>query len=74
MTTRRTAGPVDDAKSPAAALTTLDGQAVTIEDGLWARRQAVNHDSALAHGFRMLKIKTGQGRDTEPGSLIWQVF
>src|SRR2546429_2738045 len=55
MTTRRTAGPVDGAKSPAATLTTLDAQAVTIADGVWARRQAVNHDAALPHGFRMLE-------------------
>src|SRR2546423_15570377 len=54
MTTRRTAGPVDGAKSPAATLTTLDAQAVTIADGVWARRQAGNHDAALPHGFRML--------------------
>src|SRR2546428_13663759 len=55
MTTRRTAGPVDGAKSPAATLTTLDAQAVTIADGVWARRQAVNHDAALPHGYRMLE-------------------
>ena len=42
-------------KSPAATLTTLDAQAVTIEDGLWARRQAVNHETALPHGYRMLE-------------------
>src|SRR5436309_15962056 len=54
-TTRRAAGPVDGAKSPAATLTTLDAQAVTIENGLWARRQAVNRDAALPHGFRMLE-------------------
>jgi hypothetical protein len=28
-------------------LTTLDAQAVTIEGGLWARRQAVNREIAL---------------------------
>src|SRR5258705_11884912 len=55
MTTRRTAGPVDGAKSPAATLTTLDAQAVTIADGVWARRQAANHDAALPHGYRMLE-------------------
>src|SRR5262252_11182755 len=54
-TTRRSAGPVDGAKSPAATLTTLDAQAVTIDNGLWARRQAVNRDAALPHGFRMLE-------------------
>src|SRR6516164_2494432 len=55
MTTRRSAGPVDGAKSPAATLTTLDAQAVTIDNGLWARRQTVNRDAALPHGFRMLE-------------------
>jgi len=55
MTTRQAAGPVDGAKSPAATLTTLDAQAVTIEDGLWARRQTVNYETALPHGYRMLE-------------------
>jgi uncharacterized protein len=71
MTTRRTAGPVDGAKSPAATLTTLDAQAVTIEDGVWARRQAVNHDAALPHGYRMLEaagnlenLRIAAGRST----------
>ena len=54
-TSRRSAGPVDGAKSPAATLTTLDAQAVTIDNGLWARRQTVNRDAALPHGFRMLE-------------------
>ena len=54
-TSRRLAGPVDGAKSPAATLTTLDAQAVTIDNGLWARRQTVNRDAALPHGFRMLE-------------------
>ncbi len=55
-TTRRSPGPVDSAKSPAATLTTRDAQAVTIDDGLWARCQAVNRDAALPHGFRMLEM------------------
>ena len=70
-TTRRTPGPVDGAKSPAATLTTLDAQAVTIEDGLWARRQTVNRDAALPHGFRMLEtagnlenLRIAAGRST----------
>src|SRR5262249_61327426 len=37
-TTRRSAGPVDGAKSPAATLTTLDAQAVTVENRLVAGR------------------------------------
>src|SRR5690348_14617008 len=72
MTTiRRTAGPVDGVKSPAATLTTLDAQAVTIEDGLWARRQTMNHETALAHGYRMLEaagnlenLRIAAGRST----------
>src|SRR5215510_346143 len=70
-TTRRSAGPVDDAKSPAATLTTLDAQAVTIETGMWARRQTVNRDAALPHGFRMLEtagnlenLRIAAGRST----------
>jgi hypothetical protein len=55
MTTRRTAGPVDAATSPAASLRTLDAGAVTIDGGMWARRQAVNRDAALPHGLRMLE-------------------
>src|SRR5262249_56891074 len=45
-TTRRSAGPVDGAKSPAATLTTLDAQAVTIENGLGARRPTGDPDPA----------------------------
>jgi uncharacterized protein len=55
MTERRSAGPVDAAKSPAAVLTTLDAGAVTLDGGLWAQRQAVNRDAALPHGLRMLE-------------------
>ena len=70
-TTRRSPGPVDGAKSPAATLTTLDARAVTIADGLWARRQTVNRDAALPHGFRMLEaagnlenLRIAAGRST----------
>src|SRR5215470_13059204 len=70
-TTRRSAGPVDGSKSPAATLTTLDAQAVTIDNGLWARRQSVNRDAALPHGFRMLEaagnlenLRIAAGRST----------
>jgi DUF1680 family protein len=34
---------------------TLAGGAATIEGGLWARRQAINRDAALPHGYRMLE-------------------
>ena len=70
-TTRRSPGPVDGAKSPAATLTTLDTQAVTIADGLWSRRQTVNREAALPHGFRMLEaagnlenLRIAAGRST----------
>ncbi|HVG77312.1 MAG TPA: beta-L-arabinofuranosidase domain-containing protein [Patescibacteria group bacterium] len=55
MTASLTAGPVDATRSPAATLRTLAGGAVMFEDGLWARRQAVNRAAALPHGLRMLE-------------------
>jgi len=55
MTERRAPGPVDTARSPAALFSTLDARAVAIDGGLWAARQAVNRESALPHGFRMLE-------------------
>jgi uncharacterized protein len=51
----RGAIPTDTMHSPAAKYRTLDGNAVTIEGGLWARRQATNRDAALPHGYRMLE-------------------
>ena len=55
MTAKATAGPVDAAQSPSAVLKTLDIRAVTLDGGLWARRQAVNREAALPHGLRMLE-------------------
>ncbi|HZO37810.1 MAG TPA: beta-L-arabinofuranosidase domain-containing protein, partial [Methylomirabilota bacterium] len=55
MTGPRTAGPVDAEKSPAAIWKPLDARAVTIDGGVWARAQAVNHDAAIPHGYRMLE-------------------
>src|SRR4051794_17041827 len=57
MTTarRRAAGPIDATSSPRAVLRTLPADAVTLEGGIWERRQSVNRDSALPHGFRMLE-------------------
>jgi DUF1680 family protein len=49
------ATPTDTTGSPAATLRTLEGRAVRIEGGLWARRQATNRDAALPHGYRMLE-------------------
>jgi uncharacterized protein len=51
----RGASPTDTTHSPAATLQTLGGGAVTIEGGLWARRQATNRDAALPHDYRMLE-------------------
>ncbi len=51
----RGASPTDTTHSPAATWRTLEGGAVTIEGGLWARRQAINRDAALPHGYRMLE-------------------
>jgi uncharacterized protein len=54
-TSRRAAGPVDATASPRATWRTLPAGAVTIEGGIWKKRQAVNRESALPHGFRMLE-------------------
>jgi DUF1680 family protein len=51
----RGAVPTDTLRSPAATWHTLEGGAVAIEGGLWARRQATNRDAALPHGYRMLE-------------------
>ena len=55
MTAKATAGPVEAAQSPGAALRTLDIRAVTLDGGLWARRQGVNREAALPHGLRILE-------------------
>ena len=67
----RGASPTDTTHSPAALWRTLDGGAVTIEGGLWARRQATNRDAALPHGYRMLEtagnlenLRIAAGRST----------
>ncbi|HKW90426.1 MAG TPA: beta-L-arabinofuranosidase domain-containing protein, partial [Methylomirabilota bacterium] len=48
-------GPVETARSPRALWRTLGPREVTISGGIWARRQAVNRQSALPHGYRMLE-------------------
>jgi DUF1680 family protein len=48
--------PTDTTESPAAAWRTLEGGGATIEGGLWARRQQINRDAALPHGYRMLEV------------------
>jgi DUF1680 family protein len=52
----RGASPTDTTESPAAAWRTLEGGGATIEGGLWARRQQINRDAALPHGYRMLEV------------------
>ena len=54
-TPTRGANPTDTSHSPAALWQTLAGGAVTIDGGLWARRQAINREAALPHGYRMLE-------------------
>jgi len=53
--TGRAAGPVDATGSPHAVLRTLPAGAVAVEGGIWAKRQAINREAALPHGFRMLQ-------------------
>jgi uncharacterized protein len=55
-TTTGGAAPTDTTRSPATTWQTLDGRATVIEGGLWARRQAINRDGALPHGYRMLEV------------------
>ena len=54
-TPTRGASPTDTTHSAAAMWQTLAGGAVTIDGGLWARRQAINREAALPHGYRMLE-------------------
>ena len=54
-TPTRGGSPTDTTHSPAAMWQTLAGGAVTIDGGLWARRQAINREAALPHGYRMLE-------------------
>ncbi len=79
MTARASAGPVDLARSPGAALRTLDLSAVTLGEGFLARWQAVNRTAALPHGLRMLEtagnldnLRIAAGRKT--GSFRGRVF
>lgn len=46
---------MDTRHSPWAAWRTLGSGEVSIDGGIWARRQAVNRESALPHGLRMLE-------------------
>ncbi len=73
MTTSKTswAGPLDTRESPRAMWRTMGLHEVTISGGIWARRQAVNRQSALPHGYRMLEtagnfenLRIAAGRST----------
>jgi uncharacterized protein len=54
-TAGRAAGPIDATASPHAVWRTLPAGGVTLDGGIWAKRQAVNRQAALPHGFRMLE-------------------
>src|SRR5262245_1469952 len=69
--TPRGAGPVDAERSPGEVRRTLPAEAVTIESGFGARRQAVNREAALPHSLRMLEaagnlenLRIAAGRST----------
>ncbi len=71
--------PVDTQRSPRATLHTLGLGEVKIEGGIWAKRQAVNRESALSHGFRMLeaagnlenlRIAAGRAKGTYRGPMF----
>ncbi len=79
MTKRGGARPVDTARSPHAVWQTLGLDEVQIERGMWAKRQAVNREQALTHGFRMLeaagnfenlRIAAGQATGTYRGPVF----
>ena len=50
-----TAGPVDTSKSPYARWRALPAGGVSLGQGFWARRQAVNRGASLDHGYRQLE-------------------
>ena len=50
-----TAGPVDASRSPYARWRTLPLDGVSLGEGFWARRQAVNRDASLEHGWEQLE-------------------
>ena len=76
---RPAAGPLDTSASPHASWRTLPAGSVTLVGGIWARRQAINRESALPHGFRMLeeagnfenlRIAAGRSRATYRGPVF----
>ena len=62
-------GPVDTSNTPFAKLRTLSLDEVSLGEGFWSRRQAVNRQASLRHGyehleragnFHNLKLATGR--------------
>ena len=50
-----TTGPVDTSRSPYARWRTLPLDGVSLGEGFWARRQAVNRGASLEHGWEQLE-------------------
>jgi len=48
-------GLVNTGQSPHARLRTLPMDAITLSDGFWAQKQAVNRTTSLKHGYHMLE-------------------
>ena len=73
------AGPIDTTNSPYATLRTLDVQDVSLGEGFWGRRQAVNRSASLDHGyeklesegnFNNLRLAAGKGEGEFRGMLF----
>ena len=74
-----TAGPVDTSKSPYARWRALPAGGVSLGQGFWARRQAVNRDASLHHcweqleaagNFNNLRLAAGRGEGEFRGMLF----
>jgi len=64
-------GPVDNSASSLGALKTVPYQAVRINQGFWAKRQTINRQVSLKHGYKMLEkagnfhnLRMAAGRET----------
>ncbi len=49
------AGPVDTAKSPSARWRTVPLDGVKLQDGFWSKRQEINRNVTLSHGYSQLE-------------------
>ena len=74
-----TAGPVDTSKSPYARWRALPAGGVSLGQGFWSRRQAVNRDASLHHcweqleaagNFNNLRLAAGSGEGEFRGMLF----